>query len=205
VFRILLADDHAMIRRGVRHSLSVRGEWTVCGEAQDGNQAVRMAQELVADLVLLDLRMPVLHGLDATRLILKARPGTEVLIFTFVDDPQARTDALAAGAHGYLLKGDPPEHLIAAVDSLSRHIPYFAPERSEGNEGVPSAIGVLSPREVQVLRLIAGGKRTREISGMLGITDKTVESHRASLARKLNLDGVAALVRFAVRNGLVDA
>jgi DNA-binding NarL/FixJ family response regulator len=155
--------------------------------------------------VVLDLMMPVLHGLDATRLIRSERPGTEVLVFTFVDDPQTEADALAAGAKGYLLKGEPPENLIAAVDSLSRHVPYSARSASSVREHTAPGIGGLSPREGEVLRLIARGMRTREIATSLGITEKTVESHRASLARKLKLDGVAALVRFAVRNGLVDA
>jgi DNA-binding NarL/FixJ family response regulator len=194
-----------MIRRGLRHSLSGRPDWTICGEARDGNEAVALAKELDAGLVVLDLMMPVLHGLDATRLIRSERPGTEVLIFTFVDDPQTEADVLAAGAGGYLLKGEPPENLIAAVESLSRHVPYSTRSAAPPRNNEVGGVGGLSPRENQVLRLIARGMRTREIAGSLGITEKTVESHRAALARKLKLDGVAALVRFAVRNGLVDA
>ena len=212
MLRILLADDHALVRRGLRLSLEEHPGWEVCGEASNGMEAVAQAQALRPDVVALDLMMPELGGLEATRRIRATVPGTEVLIFTFQHTEELAAEVLAAGARGYVLKTDPPEAFIAAVEALERHRAYFT-------HSVPESVvdrllharplygvrfSLLTSRERQVAQLVAEGQRTRDVAEALGISEKTVETHRTAIMRKLNLHSLAELVRYAVRNHLVQ-
>lgn len=212
MFQILLADDHPVVRRGLRSSLEQHGGWIICGEASTGREAVELAQSLKPDLAILDLMMPELDGVEATRRIRRQLPKTEILIFTFQDSEELAAEALAAGARGFALKGDPPEELVRAVEALAQHRPWFSPgvpkmvvERAGQNR--PHARGrvsLLTARERQIVQLVAEGHRTRDIAQALGISEKTVETHRAAVMRKLQLEGLADVVRFAVRNNIVQ-
>jgi DNA-binding NarL/FixJ family response regulator len=211
MLRVLLADDHALVRRGLRTALEEHTGWEVCGEAANGVEAVALAQALRPDVAALDLMMPELGGLEATRRIRASVPGTEVLIFTFQHTEELAAEMLAAGARGYVLKTDPPEAFLAAVEALSQHRAYFThsvPEitmhrllRSRSPQG--SHFSLLTSRERQVAQLVAEGRRTRDVADALGISEKTVETHRTAIMRKLNLHSLADLVRYAVRNHLV--
>ena len=211
MLRILIADDHALVRRGLRLSLEGREGWEVCGEAATGLEAVEQVQALRPDVVALDLMMPELGGLEATRRIRASVPETEVLIFTFQHSEELVAEVLAAGARGNALKTDPPEAFIAAVEALERHRAYFT-------HSVPESVvdrmlhsrplngarfSLLTSRERQVAQLVAEGKRTRDVAEALSISEKTVETHRTAIMRKLNLHSLADLVRFAVRNRIV--
>ena len=213
MLRILLADDHPLVRRGLRLSLEERPGWEVCGEASNGLEAVEQVQALRPDVVALDLMMPELGGLEATRRIRASVPTTEVLIFTFQHTEELAAEVLAAGARGYVLKTDPPEAFIAAVEALERHRAYFT-------HSVPESVvdrllharplhgvrfSLLTSRERQVAQLVAEGQRTRDVAEALGISEKTVETHRTAIMRKLNLHSLADLVRYAVRNRIVQA
>jgi DNA-binding NarL/FixJ family response regulator len=211
--RILVVDDYEVVRRGIRTLLEGQPGWEVCGEAATGPGAVDAASLLKPDLVILDLSLPELHGLEVTRRILQRRPDTEILVLTMHSSEELIRQVLRAGAHGYVLKSDAGMQLVAAVQSLERHEPYLTTRVTEvvldgflkgGTD--PEAVGeALTPREREVLLLVAEGRSSKTIAGRLGVTVKTVESHRSSLMRKLHLRTVAELVRYAVRNGLVEA
>lgn len=210
--RILIVDDYEVVRRGIRTLLEGESGWEVCGEASTGPAAVEAAARLKPDLVILDLGLPELHGLEVTRRILQRRPDTEVLVLTMHASEELIRQVLRAGAHGYVLKSDAGEQLIAAVRSLQEHKPFLTTRVTEVVldgflKGVADdAVGeALTPREREVLQLVAEGRSSKSIAAGLGVTVKTIESHRASLMRKLHLRTVADLVRYAVRNGLVEA
>jgi DNA-binding NarL/FixJ family response regulator len=213
--RILIVDDHAVVRRGVRALLEGQPGWEVCGEAETGTGAVAAAARLKPDIVVLDLSLPELNGLDATRQILRESPRTDVLVLTMHHSEELAQQVLQAGARGYVLKSDAAESLVAAVRSLQRHEPYLAPRITElvlGSymrgldlAGEANTRAALSTREREVLQLVAEGKSTKAIASSLGISIKTVESHRANVMRKLHLRSSAEAVRYAVRNGLVQA
>jgi len=210
--RILIVDDYEVVRRGIRTLLEGETGWEVCGEASTGPAAVEAAARLKPDVVILDLGLPELHGLEVTRRILQRRPDTEVLVLTMHASEELIRQVLRAGAHGYVLKSDAGEQLVAAVRSLERHEPFLTTRVTEvvldgflkgvANDAVGEA---LTPREREVLQLVAEGRSSKSIAAALGVTVKTIESHRASLMRKLHLRTVADLVRYAVRNGLVEA
>lgn len=211
--RILIADDHEVVRRGIRSLLDGMRGIEVCGEARDGREAVEQASKLKPDVVVLDIAMPGMNGLEATREILKALPRTEVLILTVHESEQLVREVLRAGARGYVLKSDVGQFLVASIESVSAHRPYFTSRVSElvfsgylrGDLVDAAAAGdALTPREGQVLHLIAEGKTNKEIAAALGIGAKTVETHRTSIMAKKDLHSVADLVRYAIRNGLVD-
>ena len=211
--RILIVDDYEVVRRGIRTLIEGQPGWEICGEANTGPAAVDAAARLEPDLVILDLGLPELHGLEVTRRIRHRRPETEVLVLTMHASEELIRQVLRAGAHGYVLKSDAGEQLIAAVRSLERHMPFLTSRvtevvldgflRGAAEDGTPGE--TLTPREREVLQLVAEGRSSKNIAGRLGVTVKTVESHRASLMRKLHLRTVADLVRYAVRNGLVEA
>jgi len=208
--RILLADDHDVVRKGLRGLLEVNSAWQVCGEATNGRDAVKLAMELKPDLAVLDLEMPELNGLEATRQIKKELPDLEVLIFTMHETDHFIRDALVAGARGFVLKADAGRYLVEAVEALSRHKPFFTSKASETLlekflESTAASIEAdpLTDREREIVQLLAEGKGNKEISAILYISVKTVETHRAAIMRKLKMNSIVDLVRYAIRNNWI--
>lgn len=216
MLRILIADDHAVIREALRGLIAERADWQLCGEARNGREAVEFAKRLHPDVVVLDLSMPELNGLEATRQIRKQLPSVEVLIFTMHDTEDLVTQVIAAGARGYLLKADAVSHLEHAMDALAQHKPYFAPAVSQmmldavaksAESETSSALEqrTLTVRECEIIQLLAEGKSNKAISGLLDLSVTTVQTHRAAIMRKLDIKSIAELVRYAVRNKIIDA
>ena len=210
VTRILIADDHAIVRSGVRALLEAQPTFEVVAEAADGKEAIAKAIETKPDVAIVDYSLPVMNGIEVTRQIRKRLPSTEVLIFTMYDSDPILRDLLGAGARGYLLKSDAGRELVAAVRALASHTPFFAGRVSERmirsfTERPFGEASAISARERQVVQLIAEGHSNKEVAKLLGISLKTVETHRATIMRKLQLGSPAALVRDAVRNKLVEA
>ncbi len=211
MLRILLADDHDVIRRGLRDLLQEQPGWEVCGEATTGLEAVDMAKRLVPDIAVLDVTMPLLNGLEATRQIRRTVPTVEVLIFTMHESEQLIRDVFAAGARGYTLKSDPSRHIVSAIEALAHHKPFFSWNVSETmlHTFLRSAAGSsladpLTSREREIVQLLAESKSSKEISAILGISLKTVETHRATIMRKLDVHSVVEIVHYAVRNKIVQ-
>ena len=211
--RILIADDHEMIRRGLRELLEQREGWEVCAEASNGRKAVELAGKLRPQVVVLDLAMPVMNGFEATRRIKEALPNTEVLILSMHEVEDFVQEALEAGALGYLLKSDAGRHIAAAVEALCEHNPYFTGivQRTMLNTYLAQASAETEPsldqcstREREVIQLLAEGRTSKGVSMLLDISAKTAETHRATIFKKLGVHSVAELVRFAVRNRVID-
>ncbi len=212
-FRILIADDHEVARKGIRSLLEDHAGWEVCGEARDGREAVEYAGKLKPDVLLLDIGMPNLNGLDAARQILATDPEARILILTVHDSEQTVREVLAVGARGFLLKSDAGRELVAAVEALQQRRTFFTSRvaqmmldgylRPQDNSD-PSGQCVLTPREREVIQLVAEGKSTKEVAMALSLSVKTAETHRTNLMRKLDLHSVAALTLYAVRNGIVQ-
>ncbi len=214
MLNILLADDHDVVRRGLKDMLNAHDGWQVCGEASNGREAVSLARKLKPDVVILDLYMPELNGLEATRQIHHESPGTEILIFTMHETEQLIRDVLTAGARGYVLKSDAGRHLVSAVEALSHHKLFFTAKVSETlldaylNPVAPEegqVFRTLTPREREIVQMLAEGKSNKEIASRLSISVKTVETHRATVMRKLDISSIVDLVHYAIRNGLVEA
>lgn len=212
--RILVADDHQVVRTGLRALLESKTGWQVCAEAANGREAVEKAGQLKPDVAVLDIGMPLLNGVEATRQIRKLSPQTEILILTMHDSELLIQEVLGAGALGYILKDDADRNLVAAVDALRRHKPYLSSRVSEsvsnpaGADGTafnPSSRSRLTPREREVLQLLAEGKSNKEVAGILGISVKTAETHRANIMLKLDFHSVTELVRYAVRNKIIQS
>jgi DNA-binding NarL/FixJ family response regulator len=209
VKRILIADDHEVVRSGIRAIVEARQDWCVIGEAGDGRNAVAMANESKPDVAVLDYSMPVLNGLEVSRQIKAHCPRTEVLILTMQESDELLTEALLAGVRGFLFKSDARNHLIAAIEALLDHRPYFTSVVLEKllKEYLLSkrekSDAELSAREKNVVQLIAEGNTNRSIGELLALSVKTVESHRASAMRKLGVTSTAGLVRYAIRLKLV--
>ena len=208
--RILIADDHSVVRAGLRTLLESRDNWEVCGEAPDGRDAVEKATKLKPDVAVLDIGMPLLNGVEAARRIHKASPGTEILILTMHESDDLVQQVVAAGARGYILKDDADRVLIAAVDALRNHKPYFSTRVSGTLDStkVPSepargSRSRLTPREREILQLLAEGKSNKEVASMLGISVNTAEAHRANIMVKLDLHSVTELVHYAIRNNII--
>jgi DNA-binding NarL/FixJ family response regulator len=213
VLRILIADDHEVARKGIRALLEEHGGWEVCGEAKDGREAVELSSQLKPDIMLLDIGMPNLNGLDAARQILALNPDARILILTVHDSEQVVREVLAAGARGFLLKSDAGRDLMAAVEALQNRRTFFTSKVAQmmldgylrpNEERDNSGQQILTPREREVIQLVAEGKTTKEIANALSLSVKTAETHRTNLMRKLDLHSVADLTLYAVRNGIVQ-
>ena len=210
LIRILIADDHEVVRSGLRKILEAQPNWEVVAEAGDGKDAVNKAVETQPDVAVLDYSLPLINGIEVTRQIRAQLPRTEVLIFTMHDNEMLVQELLKAGARGYLLKSDAKRHLIGAIEFLAAHKPFFTAKVSEALLesflSRPSREGAtLTNRERGVVQLIAEGYTNKQIANLLNISLKTVETHRAAIMRKLNLSSSAGLVRYAIRNKIVEA
>lgn len=211
--RILLADDHEIIRKGLRTVLEARRDWEVVGEAVTGRDAVKKVEELKPDVVVMDISMPELNGLEAVRQIVKIAPRIEVLVLTMHESESLVRDVLEAGARGYLLKSDASRQLITAIEALLAHKPFLTSKVNElilsgylggkPPKGETSA-GKLTPREREIVQLLAEGKSNKEVASALNISVKTAETHRTNIMRKLDLHSVSELVRYAVRNKMIE-
>lgn len=212
--RILIADDHELIRRGLTTVLADRLEWTIVGEAADGRQACEMAALSTPDIVVLDLTMPELNGLEATRQIRATTPKARILIVTAHESEQLLREVLDAGAMGYILKSDAGRVLVQAVEALLDGRPFFTSKvarsvlegylRSSEGSATNTALA-LSPRERHIVQLLAEGSNNKEVARTLQLSVKTVETHRSNIMRKMEFGSLADLVRYAIRNKIVDA
>jgi DNA-binding NarL/FixJ family response regulator len=209
--RILIADDHEVVRRGVRTLLEGQPEWEVCGEASTGREAIENVRSLCPDLVILDIAMPDMDGLEAIPNILNACPAVKILVLTMHDSPEAATNVLAAGAAGLVLKSDATHDLVMAVQAIAKGKPFLSPAVTDIIVGQlvktakpgPSPSD-LTPRELEILKLLAQGQSHKEIGFALDISVKTVDAHRTNIMRKLSLNTLSDLIRFAIRHKIVD-
>ena len=209
MLNILIADDHAMLRRGLRTMLEQHDGWQICAEAATGREAIDLAAKYRPNVAILDMAMPELNGLEATRGIRSASPTTAILIFTMVESTRLIRDVLVAGARGYLLKSDLDRHVVDAVTTLAANRPYLG--GAMGNEildgylrdavSTPDA-ELLTPREREIIQMIAEGLSSKQVALKLNISLKTVETHRTSLMRKIGAHTVADVVRYAIKNDI---
>lgn len=214
VIRILLADDHTLVREGLRKILETQAGWEVIGEAADGREAVRQALELKPDLVIVDLAMPQLSGVDAIQQIVRRLPSVRVLVLSMHADEVYVTRALKAGAHGYLLKDSAGTELLRAVSALAQSKSFFSPAvsrvmlddymRQLAERGITDRYDTLSEREREVFQLIAEGRVNKEIAEILHLSPSTVETHRARLMEKLDVHSAVEIVLYAVRKGIIS-
>jgi len=214
--RILVADDHELVRRGIRGLLRAQRGWRVIGEATNGREAVEKTNKLKPDVAILDISMPDLDGLQATRQIREAAPRTSVVVLTMHESDQMVRRVLDAGALGYVLKSDLAAHLVKAVKNVSAGKMFLTPRVSDivlkgflknGSQPEPpeNSRARPTPREVQVIQLVAEGKANKEIAAELGITLRTAETHRAKIMLKLGMHSLAELIHYAIRNKIVSA
>jgi DNA-binding NarL/FixJ family response regulator len=211
--RILLADDHTMVRQGLRKVLEEHREWEVVAEASNGREAVRLAEEHKPDVAIIDVAMPLLNGIETTRQIVKRVPGTRVLVLSMHADEAYVTQILQAGATGYLLKDSADVDLMQAVSAVSIGKSFFSPSiarvmlddyvRQLADKGITDRYESLSDREREVFQLIAEGKTNKEIAAVLFVSPSTVETHRAHIMEKLDLHSAAEIVLYAVRRGVI--
>jgi DNA-binding NarL/FixJ family response regulator len=207
--RILLADDHAVVRHGFKMILSAQSDMEIVGEAGNGREAIDLAADLRPDVVVMDVAMPELNGIEATRRLTAANPHARVLALSMHKDSVYVREILRAGARGYLLKDSGPADLVAAVRAIASGEGYLSPAVSDAvlndyRKHVTNPIDLLSSREREVLQMLAEGKTNKEIAVVLNLSVYTVDAHRGRIMEKLNLHSINELVRFAVRNGLVD-
>jgi DNA-binding NarL/FixJ family response regulator len=213
--RILLADDHKVVRHGTRALLSQIPEWEIIGEVDNGRDAVSMTEKLKPDIVILDIGMPQLNGLDATRQIKKICPQTEILIFTAHEAEELIHDVFDSGARSYIMKTDAADHLIDALKALAEHKHFFTSRISEvvfaryiNEKKTPEPTpekSRITDREREIVQLLAEGKTSKEIAATLGISVRTVETHRSAIMKKLRLKSFSELIRYAIRNRIVEA
>ncbi|MEP6669212.1 MAG: response regulator transcription factor [Chthoniobacter sp.] len=213
--KVLIADDHQVMRRGVRAVVELLPGWEVCGEAETGREAVEMVERLHPQIVVMDVTMPELNGLEATRQIKKIAPATEILMFTGLETEELIRQVFEAGARSYILKTDGREQLEAALRSLEAHKPYFTTQVGEilfakFLHGKPrgedeATEGRLTDREREIVQLLAEGASNKEVADRLGISVKTVETHRAAIMKKLKFKSFSDLVRYAIRNHIISA
>ena len=212
---VLLADDHMIVREGFRKMLDLEDDLEVVGEAQDGRQAVAMAKKLRPDVVLMDIAMPLLNGLEATRQVLKAVPGTKVVILSAHSDDAYVSNATESGAVGFLLKQTSAHDVCRAIKevqkgktffspSITRHFDRLHPQAPGRTGAINQKLAKLTSREMEVLQLIAEGKANKETAAELGIGMKTVEKHREHLMQKLDIHDTAGLTRYAISTGIIE-
>ncbi len=205
---ILIVDDHPVVRKGLRALVESRRGWQVCAEAANGREAVSRARAQRPDVAIVDIGMPGLGGIEATRQIRKVSPETEVLILSAHGSEKLAHELLDAGARGYLLKDDADDNLLHAIEALRRHTSYYSPKiaawvaREERRARTKGPREMLTPRQRETIQLLAEGKSNKEVAATLGISIKTVEAHRANIMLKLNLHSVAELVHYAIRNDI---
>jgi DNA-binding NarL/FixJ family response regulator len=213
--RILVADDHEVVRQGMRALLEVHPGWEVCAEAANGREAIELAKQTKPDVVVMDLSMPELNGLEATREIVKALPKTEVLILTLHESEQLVRRVVESGARAYVLKSDAGRSLVEGVAALSRHKGFFSSNvatlvvESHLKDGTSTGRtkrngDLLTPREREVVQLLAEGKSNKEIAVTLGLSVHTAETHRSNIMRKLGTHSLSGLIRYALRNKIVQ-
>jgi DNA-binding NarL/FixJ family response regulator len=216
--RVLVADDHEIVRRGLRSIVEEQAGWEVVGEACDGREAVDKARTLKPDVTVLDISMPVLNGLEATRQILRQNTETKVLILTMHESDPLIREVLDAGASGFLLKSDATRDLVSAVEAIRRNKSYFTShvaqmvldgyldkkKKPAPVDGDPSP-SRLTPRQREIVQLLAEGKSSKEVAAVLDLSVKTAETHRANIMRRLDCHSVSELVRYAIRNNIIQA
>lgn len=214
--RILIADNHEIVREGLRVMVERERDWEVCGVAENGREAVDLAQKLKPDAIILDLKMPELAGLEAMKQIKRAIPETEILVLSGSESQDLIEQVFEAGARAYVRKAEAGRLLVPALKSLQNHKTFLPNEVSSplfsrllasgpGKRKNPSANEKLTEREREIVRLLAEGKNNKEIASALGISIRTAETHRAAVMRKLRVKALAGLVRYAIRNGMIDA
>lgn len=212
--RIMLVDDHEMVRRGVRTVVESHPGWMVCGEAVNGEEAVEMAFKLKPDIIVIDVTMPLLGGIEALKRIKRDMPEAEVIVFTGHSVEDMVHAVFDAGGRSYLLKADASEHMVEAIRAAAEHRPYFTPWVSQivfqrllhadGSEERPLAGTQLTPRERETVQLVAEGRSNQEVADHLKVSLRTAESHRAAIMKKLGLKSVGELVRYAIRNNIIE-
>ncbi len=215
--RILVADDHDILRRGLKQLLTSHAGWQVCAEARTGREAVSLAEEHKPDIVVIDISMPDLNGLEAARRIRKALPKTGIIILSLHFSDQLVKDIVEAGARAYVMKADADRDLVNAVEALSNHRTFFTARAAEmllnnfsdrvSSPAQPPASprSHLTSREREIVQLLAEGKSSKEVASVLGISVKTAETHRANIMRKLQVHSVSELVRYAIKNSIIEA
>jgi len=209
---IVVADDHKIVREGLIRLLEAREDFSVVGEASNGEEAVALVMAKQPDIVLMDINMPKLSGIDATRQLDKAGCPTKILVLSMHESRAYVEEVLRAGASGYVVKNSASKDLIAAIDAVKNGASYLSPAITQQvvdaiarpGDSSPSGIAMLTDREREVLQLIAEGLSSKEIAAMLGVSLKTIDSHRSNLMEKLDIHKVSGLVRFAIRAGLVE-
>ncbi len=214
--RILIADDHEVVRRGLCTLLQSHEGWEICGEAKDGRIAVEKAKQLKPDVVILDIGMPNLNGLVATRQLVQQDPLCKVIVLTITDSDHVIREALDAGARGFVLKSDAARDLVTAVEALQQNRMFFTPRVNDmvlngflggGRGGVIPAtpqLPQLTPREREVIQLLAEGKSSKEVASLLNLSTKTAETHRSNIMRKLGFHSIRDVVVYAVKNNIIQ-
>jgi DNA-binding NarL/FixJ family response regulator len=214
--RILIADDHELVRRGLCALLRDHEGWEICGEATDGREAVEKAKLLKPDVVILDVGMPNLNGLAATRQLSRQDPHCKIIVLTITDTDQVVQEALDAGARGFVLKSDAARDLVSAVEALQRNRMFLTPRVNDmvlagfldrGQRPAPGAapdLPKLTPREGEVIQLLAEGKSSKEVASLLNLSTKTAETHRSNIMRKLGFHSIRDLVVYAVKNNIIQ-
>lgn len=211
--RVIIADDHVIMREGVALILNSLPEFEVIGQATDGKEAIELAESLQPDIALLDVNMPLLDGIASAKIIHESCPQTKTLILTMHDEDAIFFDAIHAGAGGYILKGSQPSDLIEALKAVNNGNVYLSPPMARklvnsylltDDDEKASRIALLTPREMEVMHLLAQGLKNREIATALVISPSTVQTHRTHIMEKLELNNRSELVRFAIRHNLID-